>query len=243
MEQNIKDYREKELKCYILGNALLLLMTSGVFDVIHKAVSIDLSDQTLASLILQIVGSSVLTGLIVSIMYTYVFLLDAVIPPNWKDWICGLGNKRPAMTIFDDIREDRHFVLTDSRFTRKQVLERYGTIYKELQEITDTKERYRKENGNWYILYRKHKDEKMISVANRDYLLCRDLCVSNLYIMAGYLLLSGTGFLSLDRSAVFFIIGEYILTSCATRTKSRRFVCNVIAADVNEKQEDEREKV
>ena len=32
MNNNLKDYREKELKSYVIGNALLIMTLSGVFN-------------------------------------------------------------------------------------------------------------------------------------------------------------------------------------------------------------------
>ena len=75
---DIKDYRNKELKSYVIGNILLILFFSGPFK------DIFLQD---IDTVLDIWGTIIESALVSSIIYIYVFLLDSLLPGNLKQRI------------------------------------------------------------------------------------------------------------------------------------------------------------
>ena len=74
----------------------------------------------------------------------------------------------------------------------------------------------------------------MISVANRDYLLSRDLCIMSLAFAVIYIGVCIASYLVCSCGVVIFILIEFIATMIATRSKGKRLAYNVIAADVTE---------
>ena len=133
---DIKDYRNSELKNYVIGNILLVLYFSGMFS---KIFSEDVNSN------LDIWSIVIESALISSIIYIYVFLLDSMIPGN---------------------------------------MQKYNQIYANMP--TDRKEREKYENAQWYRLYRDCKNENKILIANRDFLLCRDITIITLMLLIIY---------------------------------------------------------
>lgn len=74
---DIKDYRNNELKNYVIGNILLVLYFSSIFD---NLFTLDINSN------LNIWKTLIESALVSSIIYIYVFLLDSLIP--------GVLNKR-----------------------------------------------------------------------------------------------------------------------------------------------------
>lgn len=73
----------------------------------------------------------------------------------------------------------------------------------------------------------------MIEVSNRDYLLCRDLTSINIIMMIVYLILSiALQMFEVKYKVMAFLCLMYFILMIASRLKARRFVLNVIAADV-----------
>ena len=72
---NIKDYREKELKNYVIGNVLFFLVFSGK---IQKIIEFGINNSV------NIWGTIIESALLSSIIYIYIFLMDALIAGNHK---------------------------------------------------------------------------------------------------------------------------------------------------------------
>lgn len=64
---DIKDYRNNELKNYVIGNILLVLYFSGIFD---NLFTLDINSN------LNIWKTLIESALVSSIIYIYVFLLE-----------------------------------------------------------------------------------------------------------------------------------------------------------------------
>ena len=75
MEKNIKDYREKELKTFVLGNILLFLVITGVINDIASLIGED----NLWKAIAELFESSILS----SIVYIFVFVFDSKSGLKW----------------------------------------------------------------------------------------------------------------------------------------------------------------
>ena len=81
MDKDIKNYREKELKSFVIGNILLILISSGLLDRVIVVV-----DETMAwSAINTILASAVFS----SIIYIFVFVADSLIPGKKKIRLYG----------------------------------------------------------------------------------------------------------------------------------------------------------
>lgn len=224
MDNNIKDYREKELKNYVIGNALIITVLSGIFDTLFN---IKL-DETTSNIILTLGSEIISAGIFSSILYSYVFILDAIVPGNWKDLVCNLNRPLPGQVIFEEIKEKAN----DNRFTKENALQKYADIYGILDNLTG-KERRGVSNSAWYSIYLKHENKTKISISQRDYLLCRDLCVSTLYIGLLYFALWAFSIIAFDHRIVALLIVELIATNFAMRGKQKRFAYNVIAIDIH----------
>ena len=87
-------------------------------------------DESTNNILLTLSSEIISAGIFSSILYTYVFILDAIIPGNWKDSICNLCRPLPGEIIFEEIREKAN----DKRFTKEKALQKYANIY---ERITD----------------------------------------------------------------------------------------------------------
>ena len=228
MDNNLKDYREKELKNYVIGNALIILVLSGTFDVLLNLHGLNSDiNEALSKIVVELISA----GLFSSILYTYVFIFDAIIPGNWKDTICNLWRPLPGEVIFDEMEQR----VKDKRFTKDAILKKYADVYERLKDLTGKKRRD-VSNSAWYAVYRKLEDETKIFISNRDYLLCRDLCVSTLWIGLMYCILCRLSILAFNCNLVTLLGIELLATNIAMRSKQRRFAYNVIAADIHPKE-------
>lgn len=169
----MKDYREKELKMYILACVLLLIcLTKGYslqMETGEKIVAISaVIDTTLAS----------------SCIYMFIYISDALFSSEIKDKIVSLFGliKKPAYTVFTDIEKDD----VDDRFLKTEVIKRYKDIYTNMPE--DKKQVYLYQNSKWYKIYSRNRDVPMIYSSNRDYLLCRDMFISTISLSVLYIL-------------------------------------------------------
>lgn len=214
---NIKDYREKELKNYIIGNILLLLSYSGN---LHKLITwgIDNSFDTW--------GIIIESALLSSIFYIYVFIMDSLISGEMKFVLCYLGTeKKPGYTIFTNMKNK----VKDDRFSQDDVLNKYKEIY----ENMPIKNRKKYENNQWFKLYNGCKNEGKVYTSHRDYLLCRDLCVSSGWIFVIYLVLVfWLNIFCFSWRVCAFVLLEIVVTNIAMRVKGERFAYNVIAVDI-----------
>lgn len=220
---NIKDYRNSELKSYVIGNALIILFLSGVLDGLFRMELDDMID--IISVIIQ-------STLLSSVLYIYVFLLDSLIPGNIKFIVAYLfKGHMPAYTIFSDMKRK----LKEDRFTVQDVMIKYKEVYDNMP--IDKKEKQRYENAQWYRIYSVHQNKDKVYTANRDYLLCRDIVIATLFIIVIYIAcVFLLGAFSLSFKTVGFLIGETILADIAMRGKGSRLAYNVIAEDIYSKE-------
>lgn len=217
---DIKNYRGKELTAYVLGVAMIIMHFEGIWSLNDVNVEMIQFFSLIANLILS-----------ASIMSIFVMIIDSIVSNQMKERLVFWRQNLPAMTVFTGIKDGK---IVDNRFTKESVLRKYETIYNKLDNMSnDDKKRKRYENASWYQIYKKHKTEKMIEVSNRDYLLCRDLTSVNIMMMSVYLALSvALQIFKFKWKTIVFLILLYIILMIAARMKSKRFVLNVIAADI-----------
>lgn len=227
---NVKDYRKDELKYYVFVNVLIIILLAGYF---QNDVKICIFPS------IEGIEPIITTGIIFSLTYTYIFILDAIIPASWKDKICSLYNfwgDSPGETVFDDINQGK---LNDKRYPNEVARRRYAKVFQELANFNDCYwERKHRAYSIWYGLFVKHIDQPIVFITYRDYLLCRDLVVATALITVLYFVLSPMlpcfGYTLCSRGLIFlFLLFELILTGVVLRVKNRRLVQNVIAVDVH----------
>jgi hypothetical protein len=214
---NIKDYRDKELKMYILACVFVLLCFSG---------KISFSKETK-----ELLGSisDAVNGVIISaVLFIFTFISDSLFTTKVKSFIinlCGIF-KFTGEVIFTRIKDkDR-----DIRFTNEAAQRVYEDIYKNMP--ADQKERYLYENEQWFKIYSKYRDVSVIYFSNRDYLLCRDMVFATISIGAVYILSSAARLTDFDYRFYIYLGVMLVINFLAARSKLKEFVYNVIAYDI-----------
>lgn len=213
----MKDYREKELKMYILACVLFLIcLTKGYsmqMETGEKIVAISaVIDTTLAS----------------SCIYIFVYISDALFSSGLKDKLVSLFGliKKPAYTVFGDIEKNN----VDGRFLKIEAQKHYKDIYVNMPEDKKQVDIY--QNANWYKIYSKHRDVAMIYNSNRDYLLCRDMFISTISLSVLYMISIITKLFEYNIIYILFLVTMLFVNLLTTHIKARRFVYNVIAYDL-----------
>lgn len=226
MEKNIKDYREKELRNYIIANILLILIGTRKIDSIVSAIS----EKNVWEAVEVFVGSGVISILV----YAYVYIIDCLIPGEIKNSIIWKIKGMPGTRVFSEIRQNNK----DWRFSKEIVFEKYSKVYKDIDKA-EGGEKNKIENSAWYGAYQRTEKYASVYVSNRDWLLCRDMCVMTIWILLGFITISiilkticSLRFIFL----IIFILIEGLATWFAARNKGNRYVYNVIAKDVYHKE-------
>ena len=221
---NIKDYRENELKQYVIATSLLFLLLHGFIDFSNPQ-NIDYIKG-----IVSFIGTSILT----SVIYIFTLVIDGVMDDKLKNVIVNLClMKLPGEYIFTEIKAKNK----DIRFTTEEALQRFSAIYSNIP--TNAREKRIYENSQWYKIYSKYREKPVIFISNRNYLLMRDMYISTfvilmLYIMASFLL----KWFSIETSYIVYLLTALILTNIATHIKAKRFAYNVIALEIADKREE-----
>lgn len=222
---NIKDYRDKELKSYVIGINLLLVLFNYnyLFDVDFSKENLDVIIQ-IESVVLPLLEAIAVS----SVVGVFVFILDSLYN-TWIKEVITLAKffKKPGMTIFTEIKQGN---INDYRIN----LEKAATKYKNIIENIPTGDaKYNYENSEWYKIYNKHESSEKILVSQRDYLLCRDMCTATvteaIIIIVGMIM----GLIPKVWSIFIVLLIMYILTLIATHNKADRFCKNVIAKDLS----------
>lgn len=217
--KDLKDYRDKELKGYVLANLLVLLYLEGCFNWLG---TLDTNSMEILKLFIPCLAGF-------SVFYSYIFITDALLSSDIKTKIVFWWHLQPGYSVFSDMAKGD----LDGRFSLEQLMNKYESIYANLPG-TDEKGNY--ENNNWYKIYSKHRGNSMIEGSSRDYLLCRDLTSITVLLFVFYMfiycmLLGNCG----NCKFLALLIAEYALLNFASRKKAKRFVYNVIAVDINHK--------
>lgn len=169
------------------------------------------------------------SAIVSTFLYIFVYMLDTLIPTDWKDTLVYLFTGRPGDTIFSRIKEKD----VDSRFTKEQAQAKYSDIYTEIDKLTCAEKKQKYENSQWYGLYKKHEAEGAVFVAHRDFLLNRDMSFMTINMAFIYLVISLVfGAVVFSWKVFVFLIIEFIITNLAARGRACKFTRNVIAADI-----------
>lgn len=224
--KDLKDYRSKELLSYVIANILLFLLCTNMFDMIFDADYVDSFN-----LISTLFGAAVYG----SILFIYVYLIDSLLPGDRKDYIAWFGKYNlPGCRIFVDLKNKER----DIRFKKDDAIKKYKNIYDNMP--VEKKKIAKYQNAAWYGIYKRYRDAGSVYTANRDYLLCRDLYISTLSMAVLYILIvlffyivKGNDIFSIEFCVILLIEG--VLTNLAMHGKGWRFCYNVIAEDINTK--------
>lgn len=218
---NIKDYREKELLYFIIGNVIAILLLGNVLNVEQL-----ISDEKLIELLGQIINSALFMGM----LYTLCLVLDALVPSKLKDFLIFFCWGKPGNRIFSSIRNN----CSDDRFTAQEAKQKYAKVYTKLDKIKDVKEKKHYENSSWYRIYKLHEEETKIQVIQRDFLMCRDFAVIIIGLLIMYLGSAYTlEFISLRKTVIVYLTLMYVVSMLAANVKAKRFAYTVIASDVH----------
>ena len=127
--ENLKDYREKELKNYFIGNILILLFSLKRFYEVFLAVipSSAANDTNVVNLLIAFLTSAFVS----LIIYIYLFILDSLFIGDFKTSVCNLWRTLPGEIIFEDIKKSNK----DKRFARNAVENKYSEIYLKLNGL------------------------------------------------------------------------------------------------------------
>ena len=222
---NIKDYRDKELKNYVVGmNILLVLLNYGyIFE-------IDVSKETIAEIV-QVAGIilPIFEALAVSaVVGVFVFVFDSIFSISVKDILTWQRLiKKPGMKVFTKIRD---YKIRDDRIDYEKAKKKYKKI---IANIPSGKEQYQYQNNKWYIIYNQYEDDNKILVAQRDYLLCRDMCTATATESCAILIGMVLRLIPFGVPILVVLAILYIMTIVATYNKAERFCFNVIAKDLS----------
>ena len=215
---DIKDYRNNELKNYVIGNILLVLYFSGIFD---NLFTLDINSN------LNIWKTLIESALVSSIIYIYVFLLDSLIPGDIKQKVAYFHiGKLPGYTIFTKMKQNNK----DDRFTHADIVKKYASIYSNMP--VGKKEKGKYENAQWYKIYNNYKNESKILIANRDSLLSRDLTIITIMLIIIYFILIGLKIIVFSKTIVTVMLIELIVSNISMRGKATRLAYNVISEDI-----------
>lgn len=220
---NLKDYRENELKQYVVANALVFLLVHGFIDFANT------ENIKLVQGIVSLLG----TTLLASIIYIFTILFDSVIDDKIKNKIVNLYfMKLPGEYIFTEIKNKNK----DIRFTTDMALQKYSHIYSAIPINLDERKKY--ENSQWYKIYNQYRETPMVFMSNRNYLLMRDMYISTIVILVLYFISCFFfKWLTYEKLFIIYLLGVLIITNVATHIKAKRFVYNVIALDISKEEE------
>jgi hypothetical protein len=212
--KNLKKYRKKELSSYIIANIAVMLFLSGFFHFSQFEIQI-----------IEIISNFIKISIISSVIYILTFIADGLFSSEFKIWL--IGGHSPGEKIFSKIKKGTF----DKRFTCEEAQKIYSKIYESLPK--EKKDKFIYENAEWYKIYNKYRNVKMIMVSNRDFLLCRDIYFSTIVNIIIYLVLTFLlKAIVFDWRYIGYLTVMLILSNLGTRNKGSRFVSNVIAFDI-----------
>jgi hypothetical protein len=214
--RNLKNYRNKELTYYIIANIAVLFLLSDFFHLFQSEDNIHIT---------EIISNFLNISIIFSIIYIFTFIADSLFSSELKMWL--IGGHSPGEKIFSKIQKGTF----DKRFNCEEAQKIYSDIYELLPK--EKKDKFVYENAEWYKIYNKYRDVKMIMISNRDFLLCRDIYFSTIVNIIIYLCLTFIfKAIVFDWRYIGYLFVMLILSNLGTRNKGNRFVSNVITFDI-----------
>lgn len=215
----MKDYRDKELKQYVVVYFLVAVAAIGFYTLsAAKVVGV-------VSALFEMVAIDVFVGAI-SVL---VIILNELWPDKAKTMI--VYEEMPSDSVFSRIAEGN---VDSTGFD----LEAAKTLYSHLSE-----ESANKQTAEWNMLLKKSREENSGNVveAQRMQLMTRDMCVStvsllimNLVALALLWMVLGTFWNAIGVLGIplIYLVAMFYITRSAARNRADRFVMLVIKDDV-----------
>lgn len=211
---NIKDYKEKEMNMYILGIIFIYIFLSN---------SLKLNNEEIIYY-----NKLISTAFASAIIYLFVFLSDAVVSSYFKDkivYVFGIF-KKPGEWIFTNIKNN----CKDDRINSEKANKKYKDIYLNMPKDKNKRKKY--ENSEWYDIYSNYRNEKMIEISNREYLMTRDFVFVTISMFVIYIALCLLKILYWNCTFIIVLTILFIINIFSANIKAKRFVYNVIALDL-----------
>lgn len=216
--KNLKDYRDKELKWFLLANILLMIISSGLL----------VFGETVDSWIKGL-SSALNVTVFSSAIYILTFIFDSVVPSHVKVFLVFLWKKQPSATIFTDM--ERKF--SDNRFTLDDAQNKYANIYETLKGKSGKYD----QTALWYEIYNRNRDNTIVFGSNRDYLLLRDMHAQTIMLIIVYISLSHiTNIIAFSKEYILYLTLMIILLNISARVQGKRLMYNVLSVDINKSQ-------
>ena len=212
---NIKDYKDKEMKMYIIGIIFIYVCISNSLKIDNDKV--------------MYINQLITTTLVSGVIYLFTYLSDAIVSSYLKDkiiYLFGIINK-PGECIFSSIEKKSK----DDRIYKENTKKVYNDIYKNMPKNKRDRKKY--ENSNWYTIYSKYREEKMIEVSNREYLMTRDFVFVTISMLAIYIILSFLKVTTYNYKFIIILAILIIINMISANIKAKRFAYNVIALDLS----------
>lgn len=211
---NIKDYKNKEINMYILGVIFLYLCISNSFNL----------DNNNMINVNQLINTTLSSGII----YLFTYLSDAMISSYFKDKIIYLFGiiKKPGEWIFSNIKNN----CKDDRIYSEKANQKYKDIYLNMPKEKNKRKKY--ENSEWYAIYSNYRNETMIEISNREYLMTRDLVFVTISMLIIYIALCVLNIFYWSFTFIIILLILLIINTISANIKAKRFVYNVIAIDL-----------
>lgn len=215
--KNLKEYRDNELKWYLLANILLMIICSDIFSF----------GNTIDSWVAGI-SSALNVTVFSSAIYILTFVFDSVVPSRLKVKLVFLWNKQPSCTIFSDMEHK----FEDNRFTLDDVKKEYAMIYEKIE----SKPKDFDQSSLWYEIYNRHRDNAIVFGSNKDYLLLRDMHAQTIMLLLVYILLWRiSDIFTFSWEYVYYLVFMAVLLNVAARVQGKRLMYNVLSVDINQK--------
>lgn len=211
---NIKDYKNKEINMYILGVIFLYLCISNYFNL----------DNNNMINVNQLIKTTLSSGII----YLFTYLSDAIISSYFKDKIIYLFGiiKKPGEWIFSNIKNN----CKDDRIYSEKANQKYKDIYLNMPKEKNKRKKY--ENSEWYAIYSNYRNETMIEISNREYLMTRDFVFVTISMLIIYIALCVLNIFYWNFTFIIILLILLIINTISANIKAKRFVYNVIAIDL-----------
>lgn len=109
--RNLKEYRDKELKWFLLANIILMLIESGVLD-FGKLDSISISD------ISSLLGITAVS----SAIYIYTLILDSILPSRVKVFLVFYGNVNQVVRFSQTWSKSSRMIGSNWRMQKRNII-------------------------------------------------------------------------------------------------------------------------
>ena len=222
--KDIKDYRGNELKYFVIANIFALLYLGKVINL-----QLVTSENTYSNLIVTVINSALFS----SIVYVLVLISDALVSTSIKNAVVYWFFPLPGQVVFSNWKRK----CQDERISQKDFLQCYKKVY---ENMPSKKTIHQYENVEWYKLYTKYEKEDKVYSSHRDYLMFRDMTVSTITMLILYIVIGSiVDVVPVCKNGIIYLLIMYVIVNIATHSRGKRFVNNVFACDIYNKDKSE----